>query len=370
MKTGFLIIIGLVLIGGATMAAGTTINARKAKVIKPAVKNSRTVTPAKTTVPAKKTTGAKPTTAPAVTPAIPSKTGGVTVTPAPTAPAVTIDPGLTSAAAVLLAAEEALERKICELLPTTADRMPTQMLEVNVHIPNYFNTQINELGDTVTFSNITNSLTRQYKNEQYLNCLYKTLNSAIKECTVSMTANFGGDITEKALLKMSFTGNVGAYKPQNPVPVDTTKGDHPVSNTPYEGMDPMPMLTRTACSVSFQKPCPAKTGSVLCGQCDYDMANGSGTTQANLGKCFYCASNQKCTWGSYGLCGSYSCTAASSGNSGGTKTPTTYFTSCSGCQKSGYQRSYSYNGTNRNTCQQYLTTCNACGATDKRTNCQ
>ena len=266
----------------------------------------------------------------------------------------------------LIQAEKKLEQKICDLLPTTASRMPMTMLEVELHVPNNFDTQISGLGASIAFSNISTSLSRIYKNEKYFNCLYKTLYSATKECLLSMTANLGNGVSEKGLIKMTFTGNIGPYKPQNPLPVDNTVGDHPVSNDPYAGMDPMPMLMRTSCSVSFEKPCPAKANSVLCGQCDYDFANGSGTTKANLGQCFYCSSSQKCTWGSSGLCGSYSCV-----NSGGSnvKKPTTYFVNCSNCQKAGYKRSYSYSGTNKTTCRNYYNICRQCRYTDMKTNC-
>lgn len=274
-----------------------------------------------------------------------------------------------SAADILLQSEKQLEQKLCEILPTTGSRMPFDMLEVDIHLPSDLSTQMANIGDTIVFpTNYYIFVTRDYKNEKYVNCLYKTINHSIKECYIPLTVNFADGASEEALIKMTFTGELGKYIPQNPVPADTTVGDHSVSNNQYIGMDPMPMLTRNSCSVSFQKPCPTKANSVLCGQCDYKFTNLEGTNNKNLGQCFYCASNQKCTWGSGGICGSYSC--INSGNTNNTKKKqTNYFIGCSNCQKAGYQRSYNYSGTNRNTCLRYYNTCRQCGYTDMKTNC-
>ena len=164
---------------------------------------------------------------------------------------------------------------------------------------------------------------------------------------------------------MIFTGQVGAYQPQNPVPA--LQSDGPVPNNRYYGMDPMPMLTRASCAVTFQKTCPAKTGSVLCGQCDYNSAGSNAALTANLGQCFYCADMQKCSWGAGGLCSSYSCVDKNTGVKNGGNN---YLINCSGCQNNGYQSGYNYSGTDWNRCHENYELCRQCQPINTKTNCQ
>jgi len=299
-------------------------------------------------------------------------------TPVYTGPTnVTYDTGVTfvtppapaaKPAISLTSAENDLQQTICNAFPTTASRLPTDMLEIGVLLPGNFDAQVGSLGDTVTFGDTAARIIRSYKDNKYFECFTRSIYAGTKNCLLNFTAKFGSGATEAGVINMSFTGDVGKYVPQNPVPADTQVGDHPVSNNQYYGMDPMPMLTRTGCSVTFQKPCPAKANSVLCGQCDVKYAGTDLVSKPeNLGKCFYCASNQSCTWGAGGLCSAYSCVNKATSK---TKAAIKYFTSCSGCQKKGYYRNYNYNGTSKANCQNYLRVCRACGAVDVRTNCK
>lgn len=269
----------------------------------------------------------------------------------------------------LTSAENSLQQTICNAFPTTASRLPTDMLELGVLLPNDFDTQVSTLGDTVTFGTTATNVMRIHKNNKYFECFFHTIYAGTKNCSLNFTAKFASGATESGVINMTFTGDVGKYVPQNPIPADTQVGDHPVSKNPYSGMDPMPMLTRTSCSVTFQKPCPTKANSTLCGQCDVKYAGTDVVSKTeNLGKCFYCSSNQTCTWGAGGLCSAYSCKNKATSKT--TKKATTYFTNCSGCQKSGYYRNYNYSGTNKGTCQNYLRVCRACGAINVKTSCQ
>jgi hypothetical protein len=282
----------------------------------------------------------------------------VYVPPAVVALAVTTAGNLTPA--TLKQAEDILQQTICNAFPNTALRFPSDLVDLGVLLSSDFDSQVAALGDSVTFGTRVMST---YKNSKFFRCLFRS-----KTCSLNFTANFAGGAVEQGVVNMTFTGEIGPYMPQNPVPADTQVGDHPVPKNQYSGMDPMPMLTRTSCSVIFQKPCPTKAGSVLCGQCDVNQAGTQYVSKPeNLGKCFYCSSNQSCTWGAGGLCSAYSCVNKSNSK---TKKAANYFTNCSGCQRSGYYRNYNYSGTNKGTCQNYLRVCRACGAVNMKTNCQ
>ncbi|MDD4902303.1 MAG: hypothetical protein PHE24_04140 [Patescibacteria group bacterium] len=362
MKSKILMIFGAFLIAAAMIMSGCADNvSEQAATSTPAAASvQKTQAPAKT--PAKTT--AKTATTPVKTPTTPVTTPATpAATPAGGAQIVSI------ASAALIQGEKNLEQTLCGTFPTQASRLPTDMLTLGVLSPGNLNSKISALGDKITFDSTATQLLTAYKNENYFQCFSGTIYNASKECLLPFTANFADGTTEKGLLKMIFTGAIGAYVPQNPVPVNTG-GDYGVPKNQYNGMDVMPMLTRASCVVTFQKSCPAKTGSVLCGQCDYSSAGSDAARTANLGQCFYCASTQKCTWGAGGLCSSYSCVNKTTGGTTGTTKQTVYFTSCSGCQNSGYQKTYNYNGTDRNQCRTTYQTCQKCGPTDTRTNCQ
>lgn len=257
-------------------------------------------------------------------------------------------------------AENSLQQTICNAFPTTASSLPTGMLNIAVLLPSNFDAQVGSLGDSVTFGTITTNIMMTYKNNKYFQCLVHG-----KNCLLNFTANFGNGVSEPGVINLSFTGDIVSYVPQNLA----SSGNYGVRFNPYYGMDPMPLLTRTSCAVTFQKPCPVKANSVLCGQCDVQYAGTNLVSKPeNLGKCFYCSSNQSCTWGAGGLCSAYSCVNKTTVKT--TKKVTTYFTNCSGCQRSGYYRNYNYSGTNKSTCQNYLRTCRACGAINVKTSCQ
>lgn len=263
-------------------------------------------------------------------------------------------------------AEQMLQENICNLLPTEASRLPSDMLEVGVKAPSNL-----ENGLVITFPSY---YLWTYNNETYYNCFtYGTSygDSSTKECLIPFTADLMDESNNKitnetGAIRLTFEGVLEELKP-NPDYIQPTQDGVGLKNYQQVTKIITSTFTRTGCELQIDRSCEVPEGSSFCGQCSYSTINPDELSYR--GQCATCPSGTYCSGGSGSkYCTKFNCVSNTQNiNTVGTN-PQNYFVSCSNCQTGSY-RSYNYNSPDYYNCNYYSRLCTQNRCLDKRTNC-
>ena len=284
-------------------------------------------------------------------------------------------------------AEKKLEETICRILPTNAIHFFSSAnvnnddywAKVGIKIPKELAQEIDNLGDTVVFTDpLTGTVALSSTEDTYNTNCFSMPSGVAKDpidhyCVMLIDAALVDENGERVakgpgIIRLTFTG------PLEPMKISWDSRCYGCDSYDLEfpycqefcNQQPIPTYTRTDCSVEFQKPCEEKPGKVLCTQCEYKSRWVDGAKPENLGKCFYCDAGQKCSWGVKGICsGNYQC---SSGGSSPGGVSGQYYVSCSECRTT--PPSYSYSGASYEWCNYYYNACVQSGCGKILDNCR